>query len=78
VRVCESSIALQSGTACKLNEALGNGVVEAAADGGTSAVLIPFTCPAARDSVEVGGKYSVYTAPVLPDDTAATVTCTLQ
>ncbi len=78
VRVCESSIALDSGTACKFNESLGNGVVEAAADGGVETVSIPFTCPAARDVLEVGGKYSVYTAPVLTDDTAQVVTCTLQ
>ncbi len=78
VRVCESSVALQSGTACYFNQALANAVVEASADGGANAVSIPFTCPAARDSVEVGGAYSLYTAPVLPDDPAVTVTCTLQ
>jgi hypothetical protein len=77
-RVCESSIALQSGTACKFNEALANGIVEAAADGGVSTVSIPFTCPASRDTVEVGGKYSLYTAPVLTDDAPQTVTCALQ
>jgi hypothetical protein len=73
VRVCESTIALGAGVACKYNDALGNGVVTPAA-----AVDVAFTCPAARDVVEVGGKYSVYTAPVFPDDTLATVTCTLQ
>jgi hypothetical protein len=73
VRVCESSVALQSGTACKYNEAIGNGVVDA-----SGPATIAFTCPVARDAIEVGGKYSIYTAPVFPDDPAQTVTCTLQ
>lgn len=39
-------------------------------------VQVTFTCPSARTGgvAEPGGRYSVYTAPVFPDDPAATVT----
>ena len=49
VRLCESSWALDTGTACTTREALANATVT------TAPSLLTFTCPAARDSVEVGG-----------------------
>jgi hypothetical protein len=42
----------------------------------SSPVQVTFTCPSPRTGgvAEPGGRYSVYTAPVFPDDPAATVT----
>jgi len=77
VRFCESSIALQAGTACRYMDdfTLNNTVV--LGSGGTAPVT--FTCPAARDATEVGGKYSVYGGLLYNNGTiaanAVTVTC---
>ena len=50
---------------------LANVVVQA-----SSPVQVTFTCPSPRTGgvAEPGGRFSVYTAPVFPDDAAATVT----
>jgi hypothetical protein len=69
VRLCEASAALGSGVACTHADALANASVD------TSGADVTFTCPAARDAVETGGTYSLYTAPVFEDDAAQTVTC---
>jgi Lysyl oxidase len=67
VRVCEASTTL-GGTSCVYREALANTSV----DGSTQ---VSFTCPAARDATETGGRYSLYFAPVVDGDDAATVNC---
>jgi hypothetical protein len=67
VRVCEASVAL-GGTACVYRDALANVSVE-----GTT--TLTFTCPTARDTMETGGRYSLYTAPVVSGDAEASVTC---
>ncbi len=69
VRVCESSKALQSGTACAHNAAIGNSIVT---DAG---VDVAITCPASRSDVESGGVYSLYTSPLTDDDMPQAVTC---
>jgi len=73
LRVCESSLALKSGLACRFNEEhlLANVVI-------TPGVNTPvtFTCPARRDAVEVGGAYSTYAGPAFnAGDAAAAITC---
>ena len=69
VRVCEASRALGAGLACTYQDALANVSVDArGAD-------VTFMCPAARDAVETGGTYGLYTAPVFEDDPAAAVIC---
>jgi hypothetical protein len=73
LRFCESSRVLQSGLACRYNEEhiLGNFVIRPGVSNAVS-----FTCPAARDSVEIGGRYSTYSGPVLNGvDNSATITC---
>ena len=60
VRVCESSLTLGCGTACRYHESLGNVIVEPG-----KTVNVQFTCPAARDAGqfgETGGAYSLYRA----------------
>jgi hypothetical protein len=74
LRVCESSVELKTGTACRYNEAqtLANVIL-------TPGVATPvsFTCPAARDGPEVGGKYSTYYGPLFnPDALASSISCT--
>src|SRR5262249_32046572 len=69
VRVCEASRALGAGLACTYQDALANVSVDASGAG------VTFTCPAARDAVETGGTYGLYTAPVFEDDAAAAVSC---
>ena len=70
VRLCESSHALGSGTACGHGFSLANDV---ATEGGT---MLTFTCPAMRDATETGGLYSVYASTLVDEDTYAPVTCT--
>jgi len=73
LRVCESSRKLQSGLACRYNEAhmLGNFVVRPGISNAVS-----FTCPAARDSIETGGVYSTYAGPTFNGgDATAPITC---
>jgi hypothetical protein len=72
LRVCESSIKLQSGLACRFNEEhlLANVILSPGV-----ATPVSFTCPAQRDAIEVGGRYSTYSGPVFNPDAAATITC---
>jgi len=71
IRVCERSAALGTGVACTYGDALANVVVEG--EGRT----VAFTCPFLRDAGEGdgddGGNYSLYAAPVWPDDEAAPI-----
>ncbi len=69
VRVCESSHALKSGTACAHGAALANSVVSAAGDD------VILTCPAARSVDEPGGLYSIYISPLAGENAAEPVTC---
>ncbi len=69
VRVCDYSVALKTGIPCTFQDARANASVLAT---GTD---VTFTCPTARDAVEVGGAYSLYTGPVMDGDSAAVVTC---
>jgi hypothetical protein len=50
---------------------LANAIVEAGAP-----IQVTFRCPSPRTGgvAEPGGRYSIYTAPVFPDDPAAVVT----
>lgn len=72
VRACEASAVLQTGTACIFQDALANVVV------GTEATDLSFTCPAARDANEPGGLYTLYSAPLVEEDAAAPIACTLK
>ena len=69
-RLCEYSHVLGAGTACAYQDATANAVVDGTVD-------VTFTCPAARDPMEPGGRVTLYTAPVYPDDAASPVTCTI-
>jgi hypothetical protein len=71
VRLCESSQVLKSGTACTHGFALGNSVVTEAG------VDVTITCPAARSAEESGGVYSIYSSPLVDEDMAQPVTCTV-
>lgn len=71
VRLCESSSVLKSGTACAHAFALGNSIVTSAG------VDVTITCPAARSVTEVGGLYSIYSSPLVDEDAAQQVTCTV-
>jgi len=68
LRVCESSKQL-GGMACMYTESLSSQTVTE--DG----VDVSFECPKARSNSEPGGAYALYTAPVLPTDSPAQVTC---
>ncbi|KAF0719854.1 Aste57867_744 [Aphanomyces stellatus] len=72
VRVCESSILLKSGTACRFNDenTLANHVLTA------PKTTLSFTCPAARDAQEVGGYFSIYSGALHnSQDSAAQIQC---
>jgi hypothetical protein len=71
LRICESSAKL-GGIACPFSERLANVIADE--DG----VDTTFTCPTERSDDEPGGHYSMYTAPVLPMDAPARVTCELR
>jgi hypothetical protein len=73
VRLCEASKVLGGGVACVAADALASATI----DGGATESLA-FTCPSKRDDREPGGLYSVYVAPLWPDDDAAEVTCVLE
>jgi hypothetical protein len=76
LRVCEASAALGTGIPCLFDQSLSLATVDA--DGGSTLLdggVITFTCPAARDATEPGGKYALYAGPLYPDDPSATVTC---
>ncbi len=66
VRVCEASTLL-GGTSCTYEDALANTA--------NNDPTIKFTCPIARDATERGGKYAIYTAPVVNGDARANVDC---
>ena len=74
LRLCESSIALGTGTACRVIDSftLANVVLLP----GVS-TPVKFKCPAARDAIEVGGRYSTYSGPVFNPHAAAPITCTV-
>ena len=71
VRVCEYSSVLATPIPCTYNgpfnaQSLANGVIE------TSSQLT-FDCPQPLDDNERGGRFSLYVAPVMPDDPSAPV-----
>jgi hypothetical protein len=72
LRVCESSRALGAGTACRFNDAftLSNSVISPGA-----ATVVSFTCPSARDSIEIGGNYATYAGPAWNKDAPAAINC---
>jgi len=71
-RLCEYSFGLSTGTACTAQDAAASSPVE---KGGTT---FTFRCPAARDAVEPGGRVSLYSAQVFPDDNKLAITCAIQ
>ena len=68
MRVCEASVKL-GGTACTYFEALAN------ADVTSKAGNVSFRCPQARDSIETGGRYVIYTGALVDGDATAAVSC---
>jgi hypothetical protein len=70
LRICETSVGLQVGTACLLQNALANQVFTS--QGGE----ISFTCPLPRDENEPGGGYALYVSPLLGSDPVEPVSCT--
>lgn len=73
LRLCESSLVLGTSTACRFldDSTLANVVITSGA-----ATQVTFQCPVARDAVEIGGAYGVYTGPVLNRiDSAVPITC---
>ena len=69
-RVCEASAQLGAGIACTYQDSLANTTI------GSVGEVVSFTCPGARDAVEVGGRYALYTGPAFNDDPSAPITCT--
>ncbi len=69
-RVCDYSFALGTGTACTYQDSLQSSIVER---GGTT---ITFTCPTAKAANEPGGRVSLYTGAMFPDDPSVRVVCT--
>jgi predicted outer membrane repeat protein len=69
LRVCDNSAALGGAIACTYNDSLGSAIV------GSSWTNVSFECPEARGDDEPGGTYSYFSAPVLPTDRHASVTC---
>jgi len=69
VRACERSDMLGVGVACAVGDSVANAVVNGSA-------TVSFTCPAVRDGAAGAGGYSLYTAPLLPNETPASVTFT--
>jgi len=72
IRVCESSIALGCGLACRYNDSLANQVLKAVEP---NFETITFSCPGFRDTVEVGGRYSLYQAMVIVTDGNPNIRC---
>jgi len=72
LRVCESSIALNVGLACRYNDSLANEIIKAVEP---RYETITFTCPDFRDVVEKGGRYSLYQAMVIVTDGTAKIKC---
>ncbi len=71
LRACERSAVLGTGVACTYRDALANEVVA------TGTTTITLGCPAARDASEPGGLVALYAAPLLPEDAAQAVACTV-
>lgn len=71
LRLCEYSRVLGQGVACVSSDALFNDVLTA---GDTS---FEIDCPGLRDADERGGRVSAYTAPLVPEDPAPAVVCTV-
>jgi hypothetical protein len=70
VRVCEYSEVLGRGVACVFRDAVANEVV------GAGETQLTIECPEARDeTLEPGGRVSLYSAPVLPGDVLAELDC---
>lgn len=65
LRVCEASVRLQSGVACRIHEPNNQVLANTIIHKGDEPSSISFTCPTARDSVEVGGYFATYSGPVL-------------
>lgn len=65
VRACERSAALGSGVACPYDSALANVVVD------QDTTTMSFNCPAVRDGEATQGNFSLYAAPLWPQDEGA-------
>jgi hypothetical protein len=74
LRVCEASVALQAGTACRFNDdfTLANVIVSPGA-----ATQVSFTCPSARDAGEPGGLFATYSGPVWNFDSLSSISCSV-
>jgi hypothetical protein len=74
LRVCEASVVLGAGTACRFNDQhlLANLVLTPGV-----ASMFSFQCPSARDSAEVGGLYSTYSGPAWNKDAHSPITCSV-
>lgn len=78
LRVCEASVRLQSGVACRIHEPNNQVLANVVIHKGDQPSLLAFTCPAARDEVEVGGHFATYSGPVLNGvDADAEIVCTV-
>jgi hypothetical protein len=69
LRLCDFSDALGTGVGCTYQDALVNTIV------GPEPAEVSFTCPAGRDVSEPGGSYSLYVAPLLPEDDVQPLAC---
>lgn len=69
LRVCEYSIALGHSVTCSAVEAAATSVIDG------SNVQVKFKCPEARDAVEIGGRYALFTGPAWNEDKTSQVTC---
>ena len=70
LRICETSVGLQVGTACLLQKALANQLII------SESGEVSFTCPLPRDENEPGGGYALYVSPLLGSDLVEPVNCT--
>ena len=69
VRACERSAVLGVGVACAVGDSVANAIVDGSA-------TVSFTCPVVRDGATGAGGYALYTTPLLPTQTPASVTFT--
>lgn len=72
MRFCEVSAALGIAIPCMLDDALANQIIT------SETQTISIACPGARDAAEPGGVFALFTAPLLPDDEAAPVSCAVE
>ncbi len=70
LRVCETSVGLQVGTACLHQNALANQLF-------TGAGEVSFTCPLPRDENEPGGGYALYVSPLLGNGATTPISCSV-